>query len=133
MSIKYLSQFDLLQIRTRLAASLRTSFDTMNLDSLQAALAAPRQNVFGHEPHPTLWSKAAVLLIRLINNHPFYDGNKRIASRAVHEFLYRNGYELLADESVMMLMTRRIVTEELDVDALAIWLEQNSISRLGQD
>lgn len=129
MTIRYLSQFDLLQIRTKLQASLRTSFPTMDLDRLQSALAAPRMAVFGHEAHPTLWGKAAILLTRLIVNHPFYDGNKRIAARAVREFLRRNGYELAADESELAAMTRRIVAGEIDVEALGVWLERNSINK----
>lgn len=38
--MKYLSQFDLLQIRTQLQATARQSFDVMNPNALQAALAA---------------------------------------------------------------------------------------------
>jgi death on curing protein len=124
---KYLSQFDLLQIRTKLQASLGTSFPTMDLDRLQGALAAPRQVVFGHEAHPTVWEKAAILLTRLIVNHPFYDGNKRIAAVAVREFLRRNGYELTADESALSAITRQVVASEIDVESLSMWLERNAV------
>jgi death on curing protein len=124
---KYLSQFDLLQIRTKLQASLGTSFPTMDLDRLQGALAAPRQVVFGHEAHPTVWEKAAILLTRLVVNHPFYDGNKRIAAVAVREFLRRNGYELTVDESSLSAITRQVVTSEIDVESLSMWLERNAV------
>jgi death-on-curing protein len=126
MTIKYLSQFDLLQIRTKLQARLGTSFPTMDLDRLQGALAAPRQVVFGHELHATLWDKAAVLVTRLIVNHPFYDGNKRVAAAAVREFLRRNGYELAADESSVNAITRQIVAGEIDIAALSAWLERHA-------
>jgi death on curing protein len=126
MTTRYLSQFDLLQIRTKLQAALGTSFPTMDLDRLQGALAAPRQVIFGHEAHPTVWDKAAILLTRLIVNHPFYDGNKRIAARAVREFLRRNGYDLAADESALSAITRRIVAGEIDPAALAVWLERHA-------
>lgn len=132
MTINYLSQFDLLQIRTRLQARLRTSFDTMDIERLQAALAAPRMVVFGHELHPTLWDKAAVLLTRLIVNHPFYDGNKRIAAQAVREFLRRNGYELTVDEQALARMTRQVVAGEIDAAALGAWLEQHVAPRAAE-
>jgi death on curing protein len=126
MTIKYLSQFDVLQIRTRLQAALGTSFPTMDVERLQAALAAPRQVVFGHELHATIWNKAAVLLTRLIVNHPFYDGNKRVAAAAVREFLRRNGYELAADEPELAAITRRIVAGGIDVESLGAWIERHA-------
>jgi len=123
---KYLSQFDLLQIRTKLAAQLGESFDELNLNGLQSALAAPRQSMFGTELHPTLWDKAAVLLSRLINNHPFYDGNKRIAFIAVREFLHRNGWELLVDAEEAARFTRSIARGEREVTAIQQWLQEHS-------
>ncbi len=92
----YISHFDVLQIRTRLAAREGERFDVMSVDSLKSALAAPRASMFGQELHATVWDKAAALLFSLIKNHPFYDGNKRIALLAVEEFLQRNGWQLTA-------------------------------------
>lgn len=40
--------------------------------------------------------KAACLLVHLCNNHPFLDGNKRIAYLATKTFLENNGLELVA-------------------------------------
>jgi death-on-curing protein len=37
----------------------------------------------GQELYPTLFDKAAVLGYSLINNHPFVDGNKRLAFEAM--------------------------------------------------
>jgi death-on-curing protein len=120
--MKYLSQFDLLQIRTRLQATARQSFDVMNSNALQSALAAPRQVVFGHEVHAGLVHKAAVLFSRLIDNHPFYDGNKRIAAEALRVFLRRNQAELAASDDELLGYARRIVLEELPQDELEAWL-----------
>ena len=129
MRIEYLSQFDVLQLRTRLEARQRERFEVMNLDRLQAALAAPRQAVFGHELHPTLWDKASALLTLLIRNHPFYDGNKRVACAALREFLRRNGYELAAAEQELAALATRIVLSEATPDEVARWLEQTSTPR----
>lgn len=128
MTVKYLSQFDLLQIRTRLAAQLHERFDVFNLHGLQSALAAPRQVVFGEELCPTLWDKAAVLLIRLIKNHPFYDGNKRIAMIAAAEFLRRNGWQLTAPVASSAAFAREITVGDVDEVEVARWLERNAVS-----
>lgn len=120
--MKYLSLFDLLQIRTRLQAAARRSFDVMNSNALQAALAAPRQVVFGHEVHTGLVEKAAILFSRLIDNHPFYDGNKRIAVEALRLFLQRNQVALNATDDELLGFARRIVLEDLSARELESWL-----------
>ena len=38
--------------------------------------------------------EAAALMEWLANNHPFFDGNKRVAFAAAHTFLLINGYDL---------------------------------------
>lgn len=126
MAIDYLSQFDMLQIRTKLAAELRESFDVMNLNGLQSALAAPRQVVFGQELHPLLWDKAATLLTLLIRNHPFYDGNKRIALLGVREFLRRNGWQLAVSNAEAAAFTKGIVLGRSDVDEVKVWLQAHA-------
>ncbi len=126
MSIDYLSQFDVLQIRTKFAAQVHETFDVMNLNALQSALAAPRQVVFGHELHPTLWDKAAALLTLLIKNHPFYDGNKRIAVLAAREFLRRNGWDLCVVESAAAAFTKGIALGRNEPDDVKAWLQANA-------
>lgn len=43
--------------------------------------------------------EAAALMESLANNHPFLDGNKRVAFACAHVFLLLNGYDLGADSS----------------------------------
>ena len=125
-SIEYLSQFDVLQIRTKLAAELHTSFDELNLSGLQSALAAPRQAMFGQELQPTLWDKAAVLLLLLIKNHPFYDGNKRIALSATQEFLRRNGWDLTVDLAQATTFTTAVAAGHADAPVIRGWLQAHT-------
>jgi death on curing protein len=45
----------------------------------ESALAAPFAGFGAHEQYPTLAEKAAVLIERVVRNHPLPDGNKRTA------------------------------------------------------
>ncbi len=123
--MKYLSQFDLLQIRTRLQTTIGQTFDLLNPHALHTALAAPRQVVFGEEIHPGLAAKAAILFSRLIQNHPFYDGNKRIALEALRLFLERNGRHLVATETDARQMARQLVEDNAPLPILEAWIEQH--------
>jgi len=66
-------------------------FSTRFPNSLESCLAAPFQS-FSHKPlYPGLLNKAAILFYLMIKNHPFQNGNKRIAMTTLLVFLHRNG------------------------------------------
>jgi len=44
--------------------------------------------------YTTIAEEAAALMESLANNHPFLDGNKRVAFAAAHTFLLVNGFDL---------------------------------------
>ena len=98
----------------------------MNLNNLQSALAAPRQAFFGQEMYPTMWDKAGALLHALIRNHPFVDGNKRIAFIAVTEFLRRNGYDLRVTAGEATAFTKQIAQGIVEPETIAAWLQAHA-------
>jgi prophage maintenance system killer protein len=59
-------------------------------EGLAALLGNLDQTVFGEPAYPTVEARAAHLLYFVIKNHPFADGNKRIASFLFVDFLNRN-------------------------------------------
>jgi len=64
---------------------------------LESCLLTPFQK-FSRKPlYPSLVAKASILLYLLIKNHPFQNGNKRIALTSLLVFLHRNGKWLKAD------------------------------------
>jgi death-on-curing protein len=124
--VKYVSQFDVLQIRTRLQAAAKQPFDLLNPAGLHAALAAPKQAVFGEEMRAGVHAKAAILFLRLVQNHPFYDGNKRIAVAALQLFLHRNQVTLDASETDVLRMAQGVALGQLDEDDVVVWLSQKA-------
>lgn len=70
-------------------------------DAFAATLGNLDQTVFGEPAYPTIEGKAAHLLYFIIKNHPFSDGNKRIASYLFVDFLARNGRLLQGAEPVI--------------------------------
>ena len=65
-------------------------FSTRFPNVLESCLATPFQSFGGKSLYPTLVSKASILFYLLIKNHPFQNGNKRIAMTVLFVFLYRN-------------------------------------------
>lgn len=65
-------------------------FETRFKGRLESCLKTPFQTFGGKDPHPTLADKAALLFYLLIKNHPFQNGNKRIAVTSLFTFLAMN-------------------------------------------
>lgn len=61
--------------------------------ALESALARPRSGYY-----TDLIQEAAALWESLSQNHPFVDGNKRVAVTLTGAFLAVNGYELKCDD-----------------------------------
>jgi prophage maintenance system killer protein len=61
-------------------------------DSFQGSLVSVFQTFEGKDLYPSIEEKAANLLYFLVRNHPFVDGNKRIAAFMFLWFLDINGY-----------------------------------------
>jgi death-on-curing protein len=58
--------------------------------SAESALAAPYASFGGVDFYPDAVQRAAVCCSRIIRNHPFPDGNKRVAYECMREMLERD-------------------------------------------
>ena len=72
-------------------------FSTRYTDALERSIEAPFQTFGGKELYPGLLKKVSVLFYLMIKNHPFKNGNKRIAMTTLFYFLYKNGKWLKVD------------------------------------
>jgi len=72
-------------------------FQTRFPNVLESCLTTPFQSFSHHSPYRGLVEKAAALFYLLIKNHPFQNGNKRIAVVTLFYFLYSNGKWLKVD------------------------------------
>jgi len=61
---------------------------------LESCLAAPFQTFAKKDLYPRIEDKAAILFYLLIKNHPFENGNKRVAVTSLLVFLQINGFWL---------------------------------------
>ena len=65
-------------------------FKTRFPNILESCLAAPLQTFGGKNLYPTFYDKTAILFYLMIKNHPFQNGNKRIAITTLMYALYKN-------------------------------------------
>ncbi|MGG2895102.1 type II toxin-antitoxin system death-on-curing family toxin [Enterococcus lactis] len=77
-----------------------------------------RASAFGEEVYPSIYEKAAILLIQLIKKHPFHNANKRTAFLATFVFLKINGQLLAIDQKDAVNLVVYIATYDKDFDQL---------------
>lgn len=94
---------------------------------LDSALGKPlNQFAYGN---PSMFDLAASYACGLAKNHPFIDGNKRVAFVVAITFLELNGFEFFASEADAALRTLALAAGEMTETAYAAWLETNSKKR----
>ncbi len=94
---------------------------------LDSALARPRQR-FSYDDNASIFELAASYSYGLARNHPFLDGNKRIALTVGAVFLELNGYSLNAPEAEAVIMFDQLVSGSLDEGSLSNWFRDSSVS-----
>lgn len=77
----------------------------LNRGLLESAVAMPEAGMGGQYFHADLYEMAAAYLFHLVKNHPFNDGNKRVAAMAAFTFLKINGLFLDAPEEPFYALT----------------------------
>ena len=105
--------------------------------AIEASVARPFASFGDYEKYPSDFEKAAALMHSLTQNHPYLNGNKRVALVGTFAWLIASGYSIspdLADADVIATALRvasgreRKPNERADPDAdvqeLASWLER---------
>src|SRR5215468_9423654 len=90
-----------------------------DVGALESALHRPQTGYY-----ETLIHEAAALCESLVQNHPFVDGNKRVAFAVVDVFLRINGYTITGDShEIHKVIVHMFKAHTLDMEHLVPWLQ----------
>lgn len=96
MRLKSLTIIDVEYVAHRLAKETMSwsepipDFSTRYTNQLERCIEAPFQSFGGKQLYPGLMKKSAILFYLMIKNHPFQNGNKRLAMTTLLIFLILN-------------------------------------------
>src|ERR1700676_5344800 len=79
-----------------------------------------------YKPDSDIADLAAAYAFGLAKNHPFVDGNKRIAFTTAVVFLELNGYRFEAGEAAAVIRTLALAAGQFKEREYAQWLKANS-------
>jgi death-on-curing protein len=92
---------------------------------LESAIQSPFQTFMGEELYPTIIKKASVLCYGLINNHAFFDGNKRIGILTMLTFLKLNGVVLTCTDNEIVQLGLGIASGNISHNEISNWIIQH--------
>ena len=90
-------------------------FGTRFPSILESCLATPFQKFGGKFLYEGLVKKAAVLFYLMIKNHPFKNGNKRIAMMSMLYLLHKNGKWIESDNQVLYNFAKWVASSDPSV------------------
>jgi death-on-curing protein len=97
--------------------------------ALESALMRGRQRL-AYEPDSDLPALAAAIGYGIARNHPFNDGNKRVAFLVMVALLGLNGLDLEAPQAEVVTVVLDLAAGELAEDELAGWLRAHVAPRM---
>ena len=124
--MRYLSLGEIVDLHQALLDQTGGATGIRDLGGLESALAQPRATFDGADLHPTVVQKAAALGFSLTLNHPFVDGNKRVAHAAMEVFLLLNGQELVGTVDEQERLMLDLADGQITRGQLTDWLEQHT-------
>lgn len=93
---------------------------------LESALARPVNRRL-YENIDDLLALSATYCVGIASNHPFVDGNKRMAFIALGQFLEDNGIVLTATDDDAIAVMLGVATGTVSIDDLTDWLESRTL------
>jgi death on curing protein len=121
----YLTAFEVMVMQRALVERYGGTHGLRDAGALESALFRPQSGYYDD----LIW-EAAALFESLAMNHPFIDGNKRIAFAGVDVFLRVNGLRLHAKPAaVLKWMTSHLEAHTFNLSQIEPWLRKHVKAR----
>jgi len=124
--IKFLTLSEVLIILEDQIRNYGGAYGVRDLNLLSSAIYMPESSFDGKYLHKSIPAMAAAYTYHLCQNHPFIDGNKRVALASSLVFLDINGYEFNCDEEILYDKILNVAKSEIKKDELIIFFEKYS-------
>ena len=120
--MKYITPEQVLFIHARLISETGGLHGVRDLALLESAVACPQAFFGGKDLYGDLFAKAAALLESLVNNHPFFDGNKRTGITAVALILRKNGLLIKVANKDIEKFALAVAKKQVNLEGMTAWL-----------
>lgn len=120
---RWLSVREVLITHERQLAKFGGGAGLRDLSGLESAVARPRNKSLYEQAD--LMTLAAAYAFGLAKNHPFVDGNKRVAFLSMVTFLRLNGIRFAPDQAQATAIMVRLAAGHVNEEGLTRWIRDN--------
>lgn len=120
--VRHLSVDEVVHIHGRVVELFGGEPGIRDAGLLESALYRPQTGYYS-----SMSEMAAALLESLLVNHPFIDGNKRVAFFATDVFLRLNGWQLRVESASAHRFMEELLSSGTKYEALVRWIERNIV------
>ena len=124
--INFLTLSEILMILEDQIRNYGGLYGVIDLKLLESAIYMPESSFDGKYLHETIPSMAAAYTYHICQNHPFIDGNKRVALTSSLVFLDINGYEFNCKNEKLYNEIMNVAKGEVNKDKLIKFYEKYS-------
>ena len=125
--MKYLTKDQIVKLHQVLIETSGGSSGIRDEGMLDSAVKLPLQTFDDCELFPSILDKATRLAYGLIKNHPFVDGNKRIATHAMLIFLSLNGMMLSYEDEELIDIILKVASSQANESDLYQWIDKHQV------
>lgn len=126
MQIYFLTFEDVIEIHKDQIKRYGGRSGVRDKDLLLSAIAQPMSTFDGQYLHKSLYDKAAAYLFHLCQNHPFIDGNKRVALVSSLAFLAMNDVAIEYDENSLEQLAWAVSKERLQKEKISAFFARST-------
>jgi death on curing protein len=119
MDLYFLTVEDVLEIHADQIKHYGGKMGIRDQNLLLSAIAQPPSIFNGQYLHKSLHDKAAAYLFHICQNHPFIDGNKRVALVSMLVFLDLNGESIEYEEEALEDLTLSVASGKMKKERIA--------------
>jgi death-on-curing protein len=125
----FLSLEEVLEIHRQQVERYGGAPGVRDLSLLESAIAQPQATFSTEFLHASIPAMAAAYLFHICRNHPFVDGNKRVAANAAITFLLMNDWEPTFTEDALVDTVLAVASSSMTKEGLVRFFQAYSVPR----
>jgi death-on-curing protein len=124
--VKFLTLSEVLLILDDQINNYGGTYGIRDINLLSSAVYMPESSFEGQYLHETIPAMAAAYAFHICQNHPFIDGNKRVALASSLIFLDINRYEFICKDDILYNKIMSVAKSETKKEELIKFYEKHS-------
>jgi len=121
---------EVIEVHAKLIKATGGSPGLRDMGLLESAVLGCNQTFGGEDLYPTVTEKASRMAYSICKNHPFIDGNKRVAVTAMLVILRMNDIMLSFTQEELIYLGLGVADGSLGYDDIIAWVNKHIIEEL---